>query len=288
LANQPKQPSCHNIKMLKTRVITALVLLFGFLAALFWLPQWAWVFLTILFAGGAAWEWAGLVGREGAMRFVYALAIMALTATVLIADAVAAAPGTLTLLAVSVLFWIFVVPVWLARKWPIAANGGFIVGFLLIAPTALALVVLRRFSPGYLLATMVIVWVADIAAYFVGRTLGRHKLAPGISPGKSWEGALGGALGVLVYGFCAVALSGAVLAEGAAAMFAVLLLALAALSIVGDLFESLAKRQRGVKDSGSLLPGHGGLLDRVDSLTATLPAIALFSVSPLLRAKLGI
>jgi phosphatidate cytidylyltransferase len=201
----------------------------------------------------------------------------------------AAVPGALTLFAVSLLFWCLIAPVWLARKWRIALPPfGVAVGFLLIVPTALALIMLRTISPLYLLVAMVVVWVADIAAYFVGRTIGRHKLAPGISPGKSWEGAVGGVAAVFAYGFAAVHFAGYELSAAAAVLLSVLLLGLAILSILGDLFESLAKRQIGVKDSGALLPGHGGLLDRIDSLTATLPAVALFSVTPFVRAKLGL
>ena len=131
-----------------------------------------------------------------------------------------------------------------------------------------------------LLAAMAVVWVADIAAYFVGRAIGRRKLAPGISPGKSWEGAFGAVAFVVVYGFV-VAYSWPQLGlpnpSGLSGIlgFAAGLVLLTAVSIVGDLFESLAKRQAGVKDSGNILPGHGGILDRIDSLTSTLPLVAL-------------
>jgi phosphatidate cytidylyltransferase len=147
---------------------------------------------------------------------------------------------------------------------------------------------MRAISPLFTLAVVAVIWVADISAYFVGRAFGRHKLAPQISPGKTWEGAVGAGVGVLIYGFAVLRLSGYDPTMGAAVLLGALLIGTTALSVVGDLFESLAKRQIGVKDSGSILPGHGGLLDRLDSLTATLPAIALCSVTPLVRAKLGI
>jgi phosphatidate cytidylyltransferase len=121
------------------------------------------------------------------------------------------------------------------------------------------------------LLVLLLVWIADTAAYFVGRAWGKRKLAPGISPGKTWEGALGGAVGALVY---AIILGTFI--EGL--LWVPYLLAaalLAVLSIVGDLFESAAKRQAAVKDSGTLLPGHGGILDRIDSATAALPVAAL-------------
>jgi phosphatidate cytidylyltransferase len=144
-----------------------------------------------------------------------------------------------------------------------------------ILPAALAFVILR---PLEVLLVLLLVWIADTAAYFVGRAWGRHKLAPGISPGKTWEGALGGTAGALVY---AIILGTFI--EGL--LWVPYLLAaalLAVLSIVGDLFESAVKRQAAVKDSGTLLPGHGGILDRIDSATAALPVAAL--LWPWLRA----
>ncbi len=274
--------------MLRTRVVTALVLLAGLLSALFYLPPNGWVAAVVLVAVGAAWEWAGLIGRPVPVRIAFAAVVAVVTPGILIADRSAATSGALVLFATSLFFWAIVAPAWLVRKWRIASSGGFFVGLLVIVPTALALVHLRTFSPRVLLAVMAVVWVADIAAYFCGRALGRHKLAPNISPGKSWEGAVGGALAVVAYGFGAATLAGHDWTFGSALLFALLLVVLAVLSVFGDLFESLAKRQIGVKDSGNLLPGHGGLLDRIDSLTATMPAVALFSVMPLLRAKLGL
>ena len=147
-----------------------------------------------------------------------------------------------------------------------------VVGFIVIVPAALALAILE---PAEVLAVLVLVWIADTAAYFVGRAYGRRKLAPSISPGKTWEGAAGGVGGALIY---AILLS----LFGGRAWWAYLAIALvlAVLSIVGDLFESAAKRQAGVKDSGTTLPGHGGIMDRIDSATATLPICALLLSLP--------
>ncbi|HEY0878270.1 MAG TPA: phosphatidate cytidylyltransferase, partial [Zeimonas sp.] len=145
-----------------------------------------------------------------------------------------------------------------------------------------ALVALRAIGPLALLAAMAIVWVADIAAYFVGRAFGRRKLAPSISPGKSREGALGGFVAVAALGLAAAgvpALSSTLPArlvdEWGVVAAVVALVLLAALSIVGDLHESLLKRQAGVKDSGTVLPGHGGVLDRIDALVPVMPAAML-------------
>ena len=167
---------------------------------------------------------------------------------------------------IAALFWIVAAPLWLR----LGVQGRWLefAGFVVILPAALAFVV---FSPLQVLLVLLIVWIADNAAYFVGRAWGRRKLAPGISPGKTWEGALGGTAGVLVYAI--------ILGTFIEGLFWVpyLLAAalLAALSIVGDLFESAVKRQAGAKDSGTLLPGHGGILDRIDSATAVLPVAAL-------------
>jgi phosphatidate cytidylyltransferase len=166
-------------------------------------------------------------------------------------------------------FWIALAPGWLARGFGARRADTLVVaGFLVLPPAALAMVSLE---PRLLLAVLALVWIADSAAYFVGRAWGRRKLAPTISPGKTWEGAAGGVAGALVYAIICkrfFADVGWVPYLAAAAL-------LAAMSIVGDLFESAAKRRAGVKDSGALLPGHGGILDRIDSATAVLPIAAL-------------
>jgi phosphatidate cytidylyltransferase len=136
----------------------------------------------------------------------------------------------------------------------------------------LALYQLRAISPTLLLGFMGTIWISDTAAYFTGRAFGKRKLAYHISPGKTWEGVAGAMLAVLIYGLIWVF----VFADGAYVETLVpLLIILAALGIMGDLFESLIKRQAGVKDSGSILPGHGGILDRIDALTAALPVAIL-------------
>jgi phosphatidate cytidylyltransferase len=147
-----------------------------------------------------------------------------------------------------------------------------------------AIVEMYRLSPLYLLSVMAIVWAADIFAYFSGKAFGKRKLAPSISPGKSWEGAIGGCIAVLVLATLSIALGGDAMAGtfaaqvqaslGWAALYVVLILIVAA-SVVGDLFESQLKRRAGMKDSSNLLPGHGGVLDRVDALVPVLPLAAL-------------
>ena len=176
-------------------------------------------------------------------------------------------------------FWLLFMPVWMRRRWPLPRSAfGLAVGLLVILPPWLALVQLREVGALTLLAIMAIVWLADIAAYVFGRRFGKHKLAPRISPGKTWEGALGAACAVTVYGFVLSPFLPAAFATNYPLLL-VALVAVTAISIMGDLFESLLKRQAGLKDSSNLLPGHGGVLDRIDSLTSTLPLVALVWLS---------
>ena len=162
------------------------------------------------------------------------------------------------------LAWMFFFPT------PIAKPVAWICGVLVLVPAWLALDFLYLQSPALMLFALLIVWVADIGAYFVGKGFGRVKLAPQISPGKTWEGALGGLCAVMV-----LAAIGAQVFEIDIAVLLPFCLAVAMISIVGDLTESMFKRNAGVKDSGTLFPGHGGVLDRIDSVTAAAPLFAL-------------
>ncbi len=269
--------------MLKARVLTALALLAGFLAALFLLPFTGWLLFASLVAGIGAWEWGGLLQLSPRPRQAYSLAgfLFCAVLAVLVFDMEnGAIRRSALLLAVYFLagaFWLIVVPAWMGGRWALS-NGlpSLMAGWLVLIPACLALMQLRASNPYLLLAAMAFVWLADIAAYFSGRRFGRRKLAPLISPGKTWEGVAGAGLAVAAYGLAMawvagmdLSFPGPVLAVLAAAEL------LMGLSILGDLFESMAKRQAGVKDSGALLPGHGGVLDRIDSLTSTLPVLGL-------------
>ncbi|MDX9839007.1 MAG: phosphatidate cytidylyltransferase, partial [Azoarcus sp.] len=193
--------------MLKTRIITAFILLFGLLAVLFMLPASLWVAFCALVCGGAAWEWGGLARFTFPGRMIFALLTGVLCGTVGILSGLggesAPVAGLLApLYVVSALFWLFVVPFWLRTKWRLSNIGVAVgVGLVVMVPPALALAHLRQIGPWLLLAIMAMVWIADIAAYFSGRAFGRRKLAPGISPGKTWEGAFGAAAGVIVFGY---------------------------------------------------------------------------------------
>lgn len=248
------------------RVGTAAALIAALLAALFFLPRPGFAALVGLVVLLAGLEWARLCRLHGAAAWSYAAA-MALAFAVLYHTE----PRQPAFLLAGV-FWAAVVPLWLWRG--VQGPGLAAAGFVVVVPAALAMAVLR---PLEVLLVLLLVWIADTAAYFVGRTWGRRKLAPAISPSKTWEGAAGGMGGALLYAIiCGTFVEGLFWVPYLAAAAAV-----AALSIVGDLFESAVKRQAAVKDSGALLPGHGGVLDRIDSATAALPAAAL--LWPLIR-----
>ena len=165
---------------------------------------------------------------------------------------------------------------WRARGW-LAST---LVSWVVLLGAWVAIVELQARSPWLVLAAMAVVWIADTAAYFTGRRFGRRKLAPSISPNKSWEGVWGGAAAIGLYALLLMpfaAHAGYAGAHDAVAgtAFVLFVMLMGALSIVGDLFESLLKRQAGVKDSGVLLPGHGGVLDRIDAMLAAMPLAAV-------------
>jgi phosphatidate cytidylyltransferase len=266
--------------MLKSRIITALILLILFLLALFALPDSGWAVLVTLLVLQGASEWTRLAKlSSGKANLFWWLTLLMMLALVWLDANHSFAQQLLPhflVYAVSALLWLFIVPTWLIIGWKVEHPLLMVLtGWAVLVPTGLAMLDLRVISPWILLFVLGLVWVADISAYFVGRRFGKNKLAPSISPGKTWEGVAGALLGVSIY---------VVLVWSFSSNFAQrellpgLLLAAwwwVGLAIIGDLFESAIKRQAGVKDSGALLPGHGGLLDRVDALTSTLPLAAL-------------
>lgn len=244
------------------------------MGSIFLLPLWANAVLFALAVGFAGWEWGGFMGLGAANRRRLGLGF-ALLCCLLYWSGMLPRIGNFLLL-FSLLFWGGLVPFWLRRRWTISPLWfGLSTGFLVIVPTWVALLFLLQRSPWLLLFAMSLVWVADIAAYAAGKACGRHKLAPSISPGKTREGAAGALLAVVAYG---VLVSACVPAWPPLAYpwLGAGLCLITASSIVGDLFESLLKRQIGLKDSSQLLPGHGGILDRIDSQTSTLPLVAFF------------
>jgi phosphatidate cytidylyltransferase len=272
--------------MLKTRILTALVLLAVLLPVLYFNNFTAFAVVLTAFFGAAIWETFRLFNPKSNKAVVVAAAW-----TAAFAWAFFFSPNGSTQT-----FW-FVISLlaWLLRFAPSLKMGlpplDTTANTLLSLTYAVALVgcfaaiaALFAYSPLYLLSVMAIVWAADIFAYFSGKAFGKHKLAPSISPGKSWEGAIGGGIAVLVIATLVIVFAGDALANtfpvrvqaslGWAATYAILILIVAA-SIVGDLFESQLKRRAAMKDSSNLLPGHGGVLDRIDALVPVLPLAAL-------------
>ena len=266
--------------MLRSRVITAVILLALLLAALFALPSAAWAALVVAMVMQGAVEWSRLSGLSGVKANIYWWLTLLLMLGLLWTDAGATEAQQvyihLAVYAVSALLWLIIVPSWLIAGWKVRHPLLMaLTGWAVLIPTGLAMLDLRVISPWILLFVMGLVWVADISAYFAGRRFGKNKLAPSISPGKTWEGVVGAMLGVTVY--VALVWSFSPDSDRREAL-PILLLASwwwVGLAVIGDLFESAIKRQAGVKDSGALLPGHGGLLDRIDALTSTLPLAAL-------------
>ncbi len=279
--------------MLKTRIITALVILPVVFIALFAFPNWAWDLFTLGIALVACWEWSRFCQFPACGRRAYLLLSACLAAIIFVAylDRSFIDFDLLVLggFVVSAVFWLFVAPLWLANTWRPQGKKSFWIaataGWVVVLPTWLAFLALHDMSPWMLLTFALIVWVADIAAYFVGKGIGRHKLAPSISPGKTIEGAVGAIVGVAAYFFVWQSLAGQAVARGddwARELFSHgwllfgMFLLLGVLSVMGDLFESWMKRGVGMKDSSNLLPGHGGVLDRIDALTSTLPVAGLY------------
>ena len=268
-----------------TRVVTAAILVTAVLGALFLLPPWAFGVAVLVVVTAAAYEWAKLIGLTGTRGWTL-MAITVVAGGALLVGATPLPhdgwPDAVVLIAcgIATLFWVAigtpsVLFDWQPRQSMIRAATACVV----LVGTFVALVDMQARSPWFVLAAMAIVWIADTAAFFAGRRFGRHKLAPRISPGKSWEGAMGGAAAVVIYASLLVPLAGRIgiprVDSSMVIAWIVFVVVMTALSIVGDLHESLLKRRAGVKDSGTLLPGHGGVLDRTDALLAAMPVAAL-------------
>lgn len=279
--------------MLKQRIITALLLLAVLLPAVFYHQPEAFASVALVLIAAAAWEWARL-NQCTASASLMAGVVCALMCLLSWYFGVLSAPLRLLWVVVGSAWvvlgaWLLYggVGVWSRVPRSVRLAGGMVA--LWVAWVAVAQA--RVTGINFLFSILVLVWVADIFAYFFGRALGgrffSRKLAPSISPGKTWEGALGGMFGVIVCAFVWRIVDGAA-SPNAASIYTLLgnvnlafmvlaVLFLATMSIVGDLVESLFKRSAGVKDSSGLLPGHGGVLDRVDALLPTLPLAMMLS-----------
>lgn len=272
-------------EMLKQRVITALIMAGAFLATIMFLPLiWQAVIFAVVVALGG-WEWSRLAGwNTAATRVVYTLVLLACVAGLYYHCQLGSAPTreqVQPFLGLACLWWSFAL-LWV-RAYPgsallwnsVAARS--VMGLLILALAWLAAVFILSYPRGGLLLVVMVLVVAsaDIGAYFAGRAFGRHKLAPTVSPNKTWEGFWGGVLASILLAtllWWQLPIQWAHIHVGSVIAVAV---ATALASVVGDLTISMVKRETGVKDSGNLLPGHGGLLDRLDSLCGAAPVFAL-------------
>lgn len=265
--------------MLKQRVITALILAPLVIAGVLLLPTETLAWLLALVVAVGAREWAALSGirAPGGQLFYSLLIVLGMLALFYLLTP----EQTVWLMGLSVLWWIIALFRLARFKAGEAARTDFepwraLEGFLVLLPAWAALVLLHQRptdGPGLLLFLLILIWSADVGAYFAGHRWGRHKLAPEVSPGKTREGVYGAMASALLCGLFLIWW----LESSPAQTLPLLLLCLLTMlfSVVGDLFESLLKRRRGMKDSGALLPGHGGMLDRIDSLTAAAPVFTL-------------
>ncbi len=273
--------------MLKQRIITALVLLAILLPALFYATPVPFTVVMLVLIGAAAWEWGRLNGYGPRMSVFLGIEMVLLCAFSWWAGLIEQRLSGVWM--VASVAWVLggaallrgAVPGWPKIPRPVRLVGG----LLALWVAWLAAVQARTWGVNFLLSIFLLVWVADVFAYFAGRAFGlkftRGKLAPSISPGKSWEGVWGGMIGVVLLAFAWVWADASAQATTASLytrlasvgwwLLILGVLAMAAMSVVGDLVESLVKRSAGAKDSSNLLPGHGGVLDRVDALLPTLP-----------------
>ena len=259
--------------MIKQRVATAAVLGLLLLGSIFYLPAHIVVYLLGgLFLGGF-WEWAGFVGHPFGLRRLPYVAAGALAIVVTYFYIFRAQGSALVILVPAAVWWVIALA-WIIR-YPTPVPRGVVraAGFVVLVPAWFGLSFLLTYDkagPLWMLAAFVLVFAADTGAYFSGRAFGKHKLAPAVSPGKTLEGVVGGALMA-----CLVAFFFAPYLNVGRGLLAAVTLPIALASVVGDLIVSLFKRNAGLKDSGRLFPGHGGILDRIDSVCAAAPLLAL-------------
>jgi len=270
--------------VLRTRIATAFVLLAIAVGAMVWSSTAFAVVVTALL-GLALTEWLHLIGAARSVSMIVALSVCTVLLAVVFASSNTIDAVVLPLGVAAAEIWLVIAAVLVqpsAMKLRLPRIPAMVLAVVLVLAAWFAL--MRFLSQGVLmlLSVLSLVWIADTAAYFVGRAFGRRKLAPHISPGKTWAGVAGAILAVLIVAFTiwqfvpAARIYSNDLFAAIGPAFALLLLALlVASSIVGDLFESLLKRQAGVKDSGQLLPGHGGVLDRLDAMVPVLPSAAV-------------
>lgn len=271
-ASGARPVSSGRTSVLRQRIGTAIVLVAALLAVVLWLPPAATIALLTATVLAGGWEWSGFLRvSSGAIRAAYVVLLAG--CLVLLWWASGSGPGLRAILLAASIWWLGALA-WVSfaprRVGPWSAA---LAGVLALGPAWIALVRLRidhARGAEWVLFALALVWAADTGAFFAGRRFGRVRLAPRVSPGKTWEGVFGG-MGLALL----IAWAGALWFALPAMQFLVLCIAAAAVSIVGDLTESMLKRHAGLKDSGRVFPGHGGVLDRIDSVTAAAPVFVL-------------
>jgi phosphatidate cytidylyltransferase len=266
---------------LQLRVITALVMAAVVIATLYTGSTLAWALLVLVFCAAAAWEWLRLAQSAAvvwrALSVVALVALLAVAALAILKGQVELLPLIVVVLVATAVFWLVLVP-WQLNRLRIGLGGplGWLAMPLAIGAAWISAVALQRQSVLLLLAVVVLTVAADVGGYVFGRAFGKHKLAPAISPGKTREGALGGIAAASLWAvFAMLSLSVIPAAPLPIALAAIAGALLGVFAVMGDLYESQLKRQAGVKDSSNLLPGHGGVLDRIDAQLAVLPLATL-------------
>lgn len=264
--------------MLKQRIITAAILIPIVIAVIFLLDTVWFSALFAVFVAIGAWEWAGLCKLSKKYQYIYSLITV-----LILAGLYSASDSDLynSVILSGVVYWIIaVILVFLYQKQrnllPKSPLVLLIVGLLLLIPMWVSLTVLKSFPENgatLIMFLMLLIWGADTAAYFVGKKWGKRRLASRVSPGKTWEGSIGGIVAGIIIALTYVIVSNAISNHGMALIGLSILTV--SISIIGDLMESMVKREADIKDSGSILPGHGGVMDRIDSLTAAGPVFAL-------------
>jgi phosphatidate cytidylyltransferase len=281
--------------MLKTRVLTALGLLLFFIPVFLFTNYWVIATVISVLIALAAWEWGRFLwGSSNHSAIIYGLCLLVISLAVIVLPKwinlqKETAPILSMVLWLSMIFWLLFAPLMLRQKlqFSIQNNQLFLAisAYIFLLSAAYAFLVLYDKSAVLVLSVLLLVWTADIGAYFIGKQFGKHKLAPQISPGKSIEGALGAMFAVMLLSLCFYNYN--TLSNDIFSLIAnqfslpgliLMSLFLTAMSIMGDLFESLLKRIAGVKDSSQLLPGHGGILDRLDALLPVLPICAILAM----------
>ena len=262
--------------MLKQRVTTALLAAVAMIAAVMGLSSTLLAALVFVIVILGVWEWSSLTGLSQPMPRL--LFFVFFGAVALVAWLMLRRGQQLPVLAIGGLWWMVVVVILATYQPGSAVQNWTRVGLrlavvLTLIPAWIALIDLHNMQPTLLLFLLFLIWIADTAAYFTGKRLGKTKLAPHLSPGKTREGLLGALLATGVFGFLGAVWLGLPLVLNV--YFIGLCLVTTLISVAGDLFESLLKRRAGVKDSGALLPGHGGVMDRIDSVSAATPVFAL-------------